>query len=260
MAMTITAAVAVLLPVAMNAGQQGAARPAPIAVVPFRGQYCGSVGPRGWFVRAENAQRVAFGADFTSGDGKVSAGYSIFAAGSLNTVPGFENPDRAVAANLTGMGSIPTRFGNKQQIGPNVYLISYQTASYEGMAFYQVIATGRGGYMVVMRTAVTAPGQWKWRGAEASAVARSLRCQAPNVPAAPDPPALNAKKKKTADDGESDSLYNQWLDKEYYHNPQTGENFWVSPSQDWVKDGPEGEGYYAQHGNSMIKLESGYSQ
>ncbi len=236
-------------------------RPAPVAVVPFRGQYCGSLGPRGWFVRAENAQRVAFGADLTSGDGKASAGYSIFSAGTLNVVPGNETPDRAVAANLTGMGRIPTRFGNKQQLGPNVFLIYFQNASYEGVGFYQVIPTGGGGYMIVLRTAVTATGAWRWRGSEASAVARAMRCQVPNVPAAPDPPALNAKiKRKDDGSGESDSQYNQWLEKEYYHNPATGENFWVSPSQDWVKDGPQGEGYYAQHGNSMIKLESGYSQ
>ena len=244
-------------------GRQGAAsRPAPIAVVPFRGQYCASVGPRGWFVLAENAQRVAFGADFRSVDGKASAGYSIFAAGTLNTVPGNETPDRAVANTLTQMGTVPSRFGTRQQLGPYVFLISYQTATYEGMAFYQVIPTGGGGYMVVLRTAVTSAGAWRWRGSEASAVARSLRCQVPNVPAAPDPPGLNSKPKRggTSGDGQEDSLYNQWLDKEYYHNPQTGENFWVSPSQDWVKSGPEGDGYYAQQGNTMRKLESGYSQ
>ena len=242
--------------------QGTASRPAPIAVVPFHGQYCGSVGPRGWVVLAENAQRVAFGADFSSADGKASAGYSVFAAGTLNTLPGNETPDRAVVRTLTQMGTIPTRFGNRQQLGPNVFLISYQTAAYEGMAFYQAFPAGRGGYMVVLRTAVTNAGGWRSRGSEASAVARSLRCQVPNVPAAPDPPSLNAKAKRGGENGggEEDSLYNQWLDKEYYHNPQTGENFWVSPSHDWVKNGPEGDGYYAQHGNSIIKLESGYSQ
>jgi len=240
---------------------QRAARPAPIPVVPFRGRYCASLGPRGWFVAAENAQRVAFGADFSSADGKATAGYSIFGAGSLNPLPGHQTPDLAVAANLSGGGKIPTRFGTKQQLGPNVFLVSYQTASYEGIAFYQVIPAGRGGYMVVMRTAVAAAGLWGMRGAEASAVARALRCQVPNVPAAPDPPALAAKQKHSGDSGgEGDSLYNQWLDKEYYHNPLTGENFWVSPSHDWVKDGPEGDGYYAQHGNALVKLESGYAQ
>ena len=255
------------LPSSTAAGQTraaaGSARSAPIPVKPFRGKYCASVGPPGWAVIAENAQRVAFGADFSSGDGTAFAGYSIFGGGTLASgVPGYETPDRAAAYSITNLGRTPARFSNRQQIGPNVFLIEYQTASVHGVAFWQVIPVGRGGFMIVLRTAGTgsAPGLWQRKGAEAMAVARSLRCQVPNVPPGPDPPSLNAKSRSGGKGGEDDSLYNRWLDKEYYHNSKTGENFWVSPSHDYNQNGPEGPGYYAQQGNAMVKLDPGYSR
>jgi hypothetical protein len=241
------------------------AAPQPAAVHSFRGKFCSAMGPQGWAVIAENPQRSAFGADVLSPDGVVSAGYAIWGGGALTHLPGDETPDRAVARNITRMGSLQTNFGKKQQIGPNVFLLEFQNSNGHGVAFWQVIPTGPGGFMIVLRTAETAntQGLWQKRAAEAMAVARSLHCQVPNVPAAPDPPGLNGTKPKShggdnAD--ESDPLYNQWLDKEYYHNSQTGENFWVSPNQDWLQNGPQGPGYYAQHGNSTVKLDPGYAQ
>jgi hypothetical protein len=84
----------------------------------------------------------------------------------------------------------------------------------------------------------------------------------PSVPAPPDPSSLNKKPAAGHDgeNGESDSLYNVWLDKEYFHNPKSGENYWVSPSSDYQQSGPQGPGYYATYGNDVIKLESGYAQ
>ena len=76
------------------------------------------------------------------------------------------------------------------------------------------------------------------------AIARSLRCQVPNVPEAPDPPSLNAKAKNGSQGGDGDSLYNQCLDKEYYRNSKSGGNYWLSPRHDYF--GPDGPGYYAQ--------------
>jgi hypothetical protein len=235
---------------------------APTQVGAFHGQYCRSMGPRGWAVIAENPQRVAFGADLLSADGKAAASYAIFGAGSLNPIRGYENPDRAVASNLSRFGQEQVRFGRRMQLDQNVFAIPYQTGQAEGMAFWQVIPMQAGGAMVVMRTAYAASGHWRERGAEASAVARSLRCNVPSVPAPPDPPALNHKPAAASggEEGESDSLYNQWLDKEYFHNPKSGENYWVSPSSDYQQTGPQGPGYYATYGNDVIKLESGYAQ
>jgi hypothetical protein len=176
--------------------------------------------------------------------------------------PGFETPDRAVAATLTSFGTISVRFSNQRQVAPNVFLLEYLSPTNHGAAFYQVIPAGADGAMIVMRTAGTGtgPGMWEKRGPEAMAVARSLRCQVPYVPPAPDPPGLNARShSRTNNDEESDTLYNTWLEREYYHNPETGENYWVSPSEDYSKFGPDGPGYYAPYGNSLIKLAPGYA-
>jgi hypothetical protein len=236
-------------------GNAGARRVAPVAVRPVRGQYCMALAPQGWFVSGENAQRVAFGADLRSGDGRASASYSIFAAGTLNTVRGYETPDRAVAMAISQMGTVPTRYGTRRQLGPSEFLIEYQNQGYHGLSYYQVFPAGRGGYMIVMRQAATQIAVWRQRGSEASAVVRSLHCNVPSVPAQPDPPSLN--RRAGTGNKEEDTSYNQWLDKEYYHNPQTGENYWVSPSQDYQKDGPAGPGYYAPFGNSYVKLDPG---
>jgi hypothetical protein len=238
------------------------ARPAPVKVQPFHGQYCASIGPPGWAVIAENPQREVFGADLASADGQVFAGYTIFSSGPM-APNGFETPGRAVASLLTAFGTIPVKFLTRRQVGPNVFLQEYQSATNHGVAFYQVIPAPGVGYMIVMRMAGTgnAPGLWEKRASEAFAVARSLRCQVPSVAAAADPPELNAKKKSGANDGEeTDTLYNTWLEREYYHNPQTGENYWVSPSENYSNTGPDGPGYYATFGNSLIKLDPGYSQ
>ena len=131
------------------------------------------------------------------------------------------------------------------------------------MAFYQVIPAGGDGYMIVMRTAGTGTGagMWEKKVAEAMAVARSLRCQVPNVPPGPDPPELNTKSDSGSNNGgEADTMYNTWLEMEYYHNPQNGENYWVSPSENYSQYGPDGPGYYATYGNSLIKLDPGYAQ
>lgn len=249
---------------AKAAGRGSAPTVAPVPVQMFRGRYCAAFGPRGWAVVAEDAERVAFGADFLSGDGMAAAGYAVGAAGRLSGLPGYQTPDSAVAMNLTMRGQMPFTAVRKAQVGPNTFVVEYTNRQSHGMALYRVFPAGPGSWMVVLRTASTGLANWQTRGAEAVAVARGLRCQVPNVPPEPAPPATRAEAKRqsggTEEGGEADTLYNQWLDKEYYHNPRTGENFWVSPSHDWLQNGPEGPGYYAQHANEVIKLDPGYAQ
>jgi hypothetical protein len=39
-----------------------------------------------------------------------------------------------------------------------------------------------------------------------------------------------------------DSEYSPWLGLENYHDPSTGQNYWVSPSTDWDPVGPPLQG------------------
>ena len=251
----VALALTTLSPAAQTRAQS---RPRPVAVVPFHGQYCASMGPRGWAVTSENPQSFAFGADFLSSDTKAGSGFSVFPAGGLNPTPGFNSPDAAVAATLSNMGMRKITFGPKHQLAPNIYAVSFRLPQSDGVAYYQVIPVP-GGAMVTLRTATTLTGLWAARGAEASGVARSLHCNVPSVPNNPDPPSLNAKR-RSGGEGEGDSEYNVWLEKEYYHDPATGQNYWVSPSSDWEQNGPQGPGYYTRNGNDVTKLQPGYSQ
>jgi hypothetical protein len=140
---------------------------------------------------------------------------------------GSGTPEQAVANSLSTFCTVQVRFGRPQQVGSNIVLLEYLSATNHGLAFYQVIPAGADGAMIVMRLAGTgtAPGMWESRAAEAMAVARSLRCPVPMVPAGPDPPELNSKSQSAANNNDdSDTLCNTWLEMEYYHNPDTGEN------------------------------------
>jgi hypothetical protein len=236
-----------------------AGRPAPIQVTPFRGRYCYSIGPAGWAVIAENAQRVAFGADFVSADGQAYAGFAIFGGGPPTALQGQETPDRAVATQLSNFGRTQTQFTNRIQIAQNIFMIEYRSATNRGVAYWHVMSNGMGGFLITMRTAGTgsAPGLFEKRGPEAMAVARYLHCQVPSVPAAPDPPSSRPRATSNSS-REPDTLYNQWLDKETYHD-QYGKDYWVSPSQD-ITDGSKGRGYYVNHGNEVEFLQPGPAQ
>jgi len=69
-------------------------------------------------VLAEDAERTGFGADFLSADKKAAAGYSMFGAGALNQLQGYENPERAVASRLSFSGTIRINFGKKDKWSP----------------------------------------------------------------------------------------------------------------------------------------------
>jgi hypothetical protein len=63
-----------------------------------------------------------------------------------------------------------------------------------------------------------------------------------------------------ASKAEKDSDYSRWLGMEHYHDEKTGQNYWVSPSNDWNENGLEGPGYYVRIGGEDRKLDPGRSE
>ena len=187
-----------------------------------------------------------------------------FRVAARSHLPGRETPDRAVATAVTSGGRVPTKFLRHGQIGPNTFLVEYTNARGHAVTWYEVFPfDGNRSFVIVSRDARTSEADWPTLGVEATAVARSLTCHVPSMPAPPDPPATRKEAKKNAPDDPNDpgdSLYNQWLGMEYYHDPDTGSNYWVSPTQDWSNNGPDGPGYYIHTGNVTKKLVSGYNQ
>jgi hypothetical protein len=168
---------------AQGQARANAHRPAPIRVSLVRGKYCGFYAPQGWFVAAEDAERIAFGTDFSSGDRYAAASYSIFGAGRTisRSLPGHETVERAVITAVTLNGRQPARFGNKVQLGSNLFAVEYLGQTSHGIAFYEVFPSGPGDYTIVLRLATTAPSNWQQRGSEAVAIARSAIRHVPNV-------------------------------------------------------------------------------
>lgn len=237
-------------------GSAGAAGPTSVQMI--RGRYCVGFAPPGYQIAAENPQRVAFGADVARLDGLGGAGFAVFGGGPMVGITALATPQDAVAYWVSRAGSLPVQFGPVLQMEPNVFAVEMISPRARGLAIYRVIPAP-GGFMIVMRSAQARSDIWPRLAPELVAVARALRCTVPMVPAEADPPPRARDRSRTEAEG-GDPEYNQWLDTEYYHDPRTGQNYWVSPGRDWSDTGPQGPGYYIRSGNDTIKLDPGFSQ
>lgn len=238
---------------------------APLAVQPVRGKACTALAPKGWSFTGENAAGAAFGADLMRADGAAVASYYIVGVPpEMRSSPWYgrwyATPQQAALATLSQMGTRPVQCGAPSTPAPGLTLLECRTPQLVGLALYQVFPMGTGGFVLVMRTAATAPGQWASQGALASAAARSIRCNVPLRPSSFDyTTGLSGRDKPRRKGGEADSGYSRWSGMEHYHDERTGQNYWVSPSRDWVDNGPRGPGYYIGAGNDVRKLDPGRS-
>lgn len=228
-----------------------------VPVQPIRGQYCFAFAPPGYGVAAENAQRVAFGADIHRADGRAGVSFSVLGGGPITGVPQLANPESALAQMVSGMGQTRFRWGRTQPLDAGLVAREYQTPIGQGVIFFRVFQQ-QGGFVIVARMAQATHEMWSRDAQELIAIALSMRCRVPMVPAAADPPPRPKAARGKA--GERDSEYNWVLGMETYHDPATGQNYWVSPSTDHSSTGPEGAGYYARRGNGSVKLTPGYAQ
>jgi hypothetical protein len=230
-----------------------------------RGQYCTALAPQGWSFTGENPAGSAFGADIWRGDGAAGASYFIVGIpAAMRSSPWYgrwyATPHQAVLATLSQMGTIPLQCNTPRTPATGMQLMQCQTPQHVGLALYQVFPMAGNGFLLVIRTAATVPGQWARGGEVASAVARSIRCNVPLRPSTADfTSGLSGAGKSRRDKAEGDSEYSRWLGMEHYHDERTGQNYWVSPSRDWNATGPEGPGYYTHSSGELRKLAPGRS-
>ena len=229
----------------------------------LRGRYCSVAAPHGWAITGETATRSSFGADFNRADGGAGASYFVVGVSADMRRSAwygryYATPEQAVLATLSKMGADPVQCSAPVAVSSTMRQMQCRTASLAGLVAYQVSSLADGGYVLTIRSAATPHGQWQRFGSEATAVATTLRC---NVPFLPSPPAeaSSGNGGSKGAKGKGDSQYSRWLGREHYHDPKTGENYWVEPGRDWVQTGPEGPGYYARSGNELRKLEPGRS-
>lgn len=244
----------------------GTAASASIAQTPVqvvRGQMCQALVPAaGYAFTGENPAGAAFGADLVRHDRAVAASYMIVGADAAmrsSTYYGryYATPHQAALAMLSSFGKVALQCAAPVTIGPNLQLMQCRTPQYVGVAIYQTFSMPANGYVVVIRSAGTLPALWAREGEIAASIARSIRCNVPLRPSTADWTSSSSGSGKSRRPREGDSEYSRWLGREHYHNPRTGENFWVSPSSDWRDTGPQGPGYYIRRGNDTIRLEPG---
>jgi hypothetical protein len=233
------------------------ARNDPRLVQPIRGQHCLAFGPAGYAVVGENAQRIAFGADIHRADGRAGVSFSVLAGGPIVGLPSLATPEAALASMISSSGQTAFRWGRNQPLDAGLVAREYETPIGRGVMFFRVIPQ-QGGFVIVARMAQATPDAWQRDSTELISIALSMRCRVPMVPAAAEPPPRQRPARERG--GERSSEYNWVLGMETYHDPRTGQNYWVSPSTDRSPTGPEGEGYYVRRGNDTIRLAPGYSQ
>lgn len=230
---------------------------------PVRSQHCSAMAPQGWAFTGESPPGSAFGADVARNDGAAVASYFLVGVpAQMRSSPWYgkwyATPHQAVLATLSRMGTAPIQCSAPSAPAPGLQLMQCRTPQYVGLALYQVFPMADSGFVLVIRTAGTAPALWGRDGEIASAVSRSIRCDVPLRPSTADyTSGLSGSGRSRRD--KADSGYSRWLGMEDYHDPSTGSNYWVSPSTDWSKDCPQGPGYCVNVGGSLRQLEPGRS-
>ncbi len=143
---------------------------------------------------------------------------------------------------------------------------SIASSTHRGVLFFHTAGFPGDGYnytyALPMYFAITKNTWWDHYGLMVAKVAGSIRCSATVVvhDSGPDIGSSSNSSSKSDENG-SDAGYNPQLGTEEVHDPTTGENYVVSPSQHWSETGPNGPGYYIPKsgGNDYVHLEPGRS-
>jgi hypothetical protein len=212
--------------------------------------------PTGWHVYSEQTQPQVFIAEFTRQDQRAAAHLKIAGidpAGRQH--PWFQTPQATVATLLTSGYQLPVQLGQPVQFAQGLYFLTWrsQNPPFVGSSIYSVaeVPGVPGAFVVTLRSAGVQASEWEQYGHVAASVALSVRCSTPLHRSPSTTPTLPASKR-----GEDHSTYSRWLDREEYHDPVTGKNFWIRPSTDLVH-GPEGLGAYTEVGGQYRKLVPG---
>lgn len=210
-------------------------------------------------------------ADFLSMDGTMYAGYVVFGVNPAMQIydPELysENPETSVRRfaqviieQAFGDRSILSFTGEYNQMIGEYAIRSVESSDSKGVVFYRIFP-GDGfnsRYIEVVRFGLARKEAWNTRGLLVARIAASIECATQLV--ARDLPVVGggSSDRSTTDENGDDYGYNPQLGTEYAHD-DNGTNYLVSPSLNWSTTGPEGEGYYHQAGNEVVKLKAGRS-
>jgi hypothetical protein len=227
---------------------------------------CEALAPDGWSMTS-NSEGTA--ADMFSSDGTLYAGWGIVPiTRSMQAYYGdlYGDPETSLTylantiiyQNFGDSGGI-SLVGSGESFDGYFWMQEFTSGQTRGLMFYRIYPSYGDDYVESVYFAVARADRWSKHGDTVANVAASIRCSSQLRPV--ESSSVGGSTGSASDDGAdglSNSTYNKELGTEYVHNPETGENFLVSPSTDYV-DGPQGYGAYLRNGNDYTKLTPGRS-
>ncbi len=219
-----------------------------------------AIAPANWAIIGAHEEGNAM--DLMKNDKSMYAGYLNVGVSGKKAYndPAFTSPRAFIQTNISANGKYKVALDKPVRNKSGLTVLTYDikepnnASPGKGVVIYQVFSVPGdiNGYIIEMYTAQTNKDIWNSQGAEAIAVALSIRCS-----------SLSARKAKSnahIDPNKLESAYDKELGIAYAYDPVTGDNYWVNAVTDWNENGSQGAGYYKMIGNVLKKLSPGRSE
>jgi hypothetical protein len=231
----------------------------PVKSLVSQGGDCSAIAPLGWMISGVSPQGNAL--DLIRTDKSMYAGYlnvGIQGAKAYKDTA-FESPKAFIQTTLSEGGKFKVKLGTPLQDKLGMTVLPFELKDPteprqgKGIVIYQVsnVPGDINGYIIEMYTAQTFNDLWESQGAEAIAVALSIRCIAYKRTWG------GASTYRRVDANKIEKFYDGELGLEYAHDGGNGDLFWVNPSTDRNDHGTQGPGYYLKSSDDLKKLLTG---
>jgi hypothetical protein len=222
-----------------------------------QGGVCSAEAPAGWMISGVSPKGNAM--DLIRSDKSMYAGYLNVGIQGLKAYKdtAFVSPRAFIQTTLSERGKLKVKLGTAllDKLGMTVLPFEITDPNDprqgKGVVIYQVttVPGDFNGYIIEMFTAQTFSNLWESQGAEAIAVALSIRCVAYKQTWG------GASTYRRIDASKIEPFYDGELGLDYAHD--AGNVYWVNTLTDRNDQGAQGPGYYLKNGNDLKKLLEG---
>ena len=226
----------------------------PLRLLASQGGECTAWAPANWLLSGVAPQGNAL--DLIRPDKSMYAGYlSVGIPGSkAYKDTAFASPRAFLNTTISESGKYKVKWGQPLQDKLGLTILPFELKDPndprqgKGIVFYQVskVPGDIDGYIIESYTAQTFKDLWESQGAEAIAVALSIRCTGGIRSYGSTYRSIDAKK--------IESFFDKELGLDFAHNSVSGENYWVNAVTDRNDQDAQRPGYYLKSGNDQKKL------
>ena len=231
----------------------------PLGVLASQDGVCRALAPTNWVISGVAPQGNAL--DLIKPDKSMYAGYlNVGVTGSKAYYDkDFSSARAFLQTTVSEKGRLKVMWGEplKDNLGLTILPFELKDPNdphlSRGIVFYMIttVPGDINGYIIEMFTAQTYKEIWESQGAEAIAVALSIRCTGGLQKFG----GISTYKRIDAD--RIESFYIGELGMLYANDPIKGDNYWVNLKTDRNNDGAQGPGYYLKRGNELQRLSPG---